>query len=169
MARLEDVTVTDLQRALEAVDKSKPTRRLVAAIAYKNGVSQTELADWFDVRRRTIHRWFERIETGPLDRAIHDGDRPGRPRKLDESELAQVRETLRSSPGATGYDAATWTPDLLRRHLETTFGVEYSRPSCRRLMRESGLRYRRVSPSDTDGDGSTLGEAERTARRWVCE
>ena len=168
MTRLENVSVADLQRALEAVDEAKPTRRLVAAIAYKNGVSQTELASWFDVRRRTIHRWFERIETAPLDRAVHDEGRPGRPRKLDEGEQARLRETLQSPPGAAGYDAATWTPELVQRHLAAAFDVDYSRPSCRRLMREAGLRYRHVPSVDTAGDRTT-DETGGTARRWVGE
>jgi transposase len=49
----------------------KPTQRLLAAIAYKNGVSQTELAKWYDVQRRTIYSWLKRLDTDePLEQAV---------------------------------------------------------------------------------------------------
>jgi chromosome segregation and condensation protein ScpB len=44
--RLDGISVEELQDALDSVDGNKPTRRLLAAIAYKNGVTQTELAEW---------------------------------------------------------------------------------------------------------------------------
>jgi len=40
---LDEISVEDLQNALDNVDGKKSTQRLLAAIAYKNGVTQTEL------------------------------------------------------------------------------------------------------------------------------
>jgi chromosome segregation and condensation protein ScpB len=42
---LNRISVEELQDALDNVDGKKPTQRLLAAIAYKNGVTQTELAE----------------------------------------------------------------------------------------------------------------------------
>jgi hypothetical protein len=39
---LDEISVEELQDALGNVDGKKPTQRLLAAIAYKNGVTQTE-------------------------------------------------------------------------------------------------------------------------------
>lgn len=46
MDHLNEISVEELQEALDNVDGNKPTQRLLAAIAYKNGVTQTELAEW---------------------------------------------------------------------------------------------------------------------------
>ena len=62
MEHLDEITVEDLQHALANVDGKKPTQRLLAAIAYKNGVPQTELADWYDVERKTIYNWLKRLD-----------------------------------------------------------------------------------------------------------
>ena len=43
MDHLNEIAVEELQDALNNVDGSKPTQRLMAAIAYKNGITQTEL------------------------------------------------------------------------------------------------------------------------------
>jgi transposase len=55
------------------VDGKKPTQRLLAAIAYKNGILQTELAEWYDVQRRTIYNWLKRLDIDEsLEQAVPD-------------------------------------------------------------------------------------------------
>jgi transposase len=63
MNHLDGISVKELQDALDNVEGSKPTQRLLAAIAYKNGVTQTELAEWHDTGRRTIYSWLKRLDT----------------------------------------------------------------------------------------------------------
>jgi transposase len=164
MDHLANVSVEQLQQALEAVEGKKATLRLTAAIAYKNGISQTELAEWYDVQRRTIYSWLTRLDSDSLADAVQDEDRSGRPRKLDPGQYAQLTELLTEPPKAAGYDAATWTPALVQQCLVDRFDVAYSQPSCRRLMKEAGLRYERTAPpgnaaADTQQPGQT--------GRWV--
>lgn len=141
MGLLEDVTQAELQSALAAVENRTPTQRLIAAIAYKNGVPQSQLADWFDVERKTIYNWLSRLEDGDLLESASDAKRSGRNRKLSDAQLAEFQEALRESPEAVGFDAPGWTPSLAQRYLSEDFDVEYSIPSCRRLMKEAGLTY----------------------------
>jgi chromosome segregation and condensation protein ScpB len=49
MNHLDKSSVKESQDGLDNVEGKKPTQRLLAAIAYKNGVAQTELAEWYDV------------------------------------------------------------------------------------------------------------------------
>ncbi|MFB6107296.1 MAG: helix-turn-helix domain-containing protein [Haloplanus sp.] len=163
MDHLDELSVDDLRRALDEVERKKPTQRLMVAIAYKHGVSQTDLAEWYGVERRTIYNWLRRLEERPLDRAVRDERRSGRPRKLGDEGWTQVRETLHAPPSDAGYDASTWTPALLQRHLAEAFDAHYSRPSCRRLLREAGLRYR-----FPDRDGGEAG-SESGDWRWIPE
>jgi transposase len=137
MAHLEAVTVEELQRALATAEGKKPTQRLITAIAYKHGVTQTELAEWYDVQRRTIYNWLSRFDERPIEEAITDDDRPGRPRKLAPDQQEQLYETLRAPPSDAGYEAASWTPALVGEHVADAFDVDYSEPSCRRLLREA--------------------------------
>ena len=136
MERLEDVPVEELRTALERVEGKKPAMRLLAAIAYKHGVTQTELGEWYGVERKTIYNWFTRIEEGPIEEAVVDEKRPGRPPKLGREAREVLRADLERSPTDVGYDGEVWTPDLVREHVRTRFGVEYSESSCRRLLLE---------------------------------
>jgi transposase len=174
MTHLEELSVEDLQQALENVDDKKPAQRLLAAIAYKNGITQSELAEWYDVERRTIYSWLKRLDTdGSLEEAVSDAQRSGRPRKLSENEQDAFEQSLHQSPTEVGYDVQAWTPTLVQRHLEETYEVEYSIPSCRRLLKEAGLRYQKslsgASKADTDDQGDTSSEVERDSGRWVPE
>jgi len=72
--------------------------------------------------------------------------------KLDSSQHDQLIEMLQGPPEAVGYDAEAWTPALVQQCLADWFDVAYSKPSCRRLMKEAGLRYERSVPPE-DGGG----------------
>ncbi|QCC44579.1 IS630 family transposase [Halobacterium salinarum] len=155
MNHLDEITVEELQDALDNVDGKKPTQRLLAVIAYKNGVTQTELAEWYDVQRRTIYSWLKRLDTDEsLEQAVSDDKRTGRKRKLSESQQKEFEETVHDPPSEVGIDAPAWTPALAQEYLEETYGAEYSIPSCRRLLKEAGLSYQkpRCSAAEADED-----------------
>jgi transposase len=137
MPTLSDVTVDELQRALDAVEGKKPTQRLITALAYKHGVTQTELAAWYGVERRTIYNWLSRVEERPIVEAVHDDPRPGRPRKLGPDQQEALTAVLRASPADVGFEASSWTPALVQQYVRDAFDVDYSEPSCRRLLREA--------------------------------
>ena len=95
MNHLDEISVEELQDTLDNVDGKKPTQRLLAAIAYKNGVTQTELAQWYDVQRRTIYSWLKRLDTNEsLEQAVSDDKRTGRKRKLSETQQNKFQETV---------------------------------------------------------------------------
>ncbi len=171
MDYLDKISVKGLQHALNSVEGNKPTQRLTAAIAYKNGVTQTELAEWYGVERRTIYSWLKRLEQEPLEQAVQDDHRSGRPRKLTEKQQKQLEQTLQEPPTEVGIDAPAWTPALLCEFLEETFDVEYSIPSCRRLMKEAGLSYEKprrtaaeAEPEDRDEFHDDL---KKSDERWT--
>lgn len=172
MEHIDKISIDELHDALDSVEDKKPTQRLLVAIAYKNGVTQTELAEWFDTGRRTIYNWLKRLDTDePLWKAISDDHRSGRKRKVSVNELEKFREVVRDSPREVGYNEPVWTTKLVRQHLEETYDVEYSIPSCRRLLKEAGLSYQkpgpanaRTVPEDRDEFDETL---KKSAGRWM--
>ncbi|ELZ27550.1 transposase [Halosimplex carlsbadense 2-9-1] len=172
MDHLDEISVDELQDALDNVDGNKPTQRLLAAIAYKNGVTQTELAEWHDTGRRTIYSWLMRLDTDePLAQAVSDAHRSGRNRKLSESQQEEFERTVHQPPEEAGIDAPAWTPALVQEFLEDTYGVEYSYPSCRRLLKEAGLTYQKYHDNVAEADGSDPKQfhdaLERGEWRWT--
>lgn len=140
MESLERVTADDLRAALASVDGKRPALRLTAAIAHKDGVTQRRLATWFGVERKTIYNWLTRIDPDDVAGSVRDDPRPGRPRKLTPDQQAALADHLTRPPAESGYDADHWTAPLLQAHVASTFDVEYSLPSCRRLLAEHDAR-----------------------------
>jgi transposase len=137
MARLENVSVEKLEAALEAATGKRETKRLLVAIIYKRGPSAPMIAEWLDTREQTIYRWFDRMESEPIEQAVRDRQRSGRPPKLDDSQRATFRDAVQGSPTDVGYGDSEWTPDLARRFLAEEFGVEYSRRHVQRLLHDA--------------------------------
>lgn len=140
MTHLDGISSADLRAALDEIDGSRPSRRLIAAIAYKHGVAQTELAEWFDVERKTVYNWLSRLGERPDDlvEAARDAPRSGRPSKLSDDQRAELAGVLGSTPDAAGYEEPEWVPSLLRRHVRDEYGVEYTAESCLRLLEQLG-------------------------------
>ncbi len=172
MDHLDEISVEELQDALDNVDGKKPTQRLLAAIAYKNGVTQTELAEWYDVPRRTIYSWLKRLDTDEsLEQAVSDDKRTGRKRKLSGEQQEEFEEAVHDPPEAVGVNAPAWTPALAQEFLEDTYDVEYSIPSCRRLLKEAGLSYqkprRTAAEADADERDEFYDEFKKSGGRWT--
>lgn len=168
---LTDVTIEELQQALESVEEKTPTLRLIAAIAYKNGVTQSKLAEWFDVQRKTIYNWLTRFDEQDLNLAIRDKHRPGRPRKLSTAQFDELKESLHEPPTEVGLDVTAWTTDLVQQFIRERFEIDYSRSSCRRLMKETGMSYQtsRKAADDIDSEGwdSFEEELEQFDHVWM--
>jgi transposase len=167
---LDEIPLEKLHDTLDNVEGKKPTERILAAIAYKNGVTQTELAEWYDVQRRTIYSWLKRLDTDePLVQAVTDNKRSGRNRKLSMTQQKSFREVVHEPPEKVGIDAPAWTPALVQDYLEDTYGVDYSLPSCRRLLKEAGLRYRtsRAAATDESERGDDRHGRKNSAGGWT--
>ena len=172
MDHLDEISVEELHDALDNVEGRKPTQRLLAAIAYKNGVTQTELAEWHNTGRRTIYSWLKRLDTDEsLEQAVTDAHRSGRKRKLSEKEQQEFEETVHRSPEEVGFDAPAWTPALVQEHLAETYDVEYSIPSCRRLLKEAGLSFqkprRTAAESDAEDQETFREELKKSGGKWT--
>lgn len=136
MGKLEDVPAATLRDALDGAEDPKAVKRLMVALAYKDGVDVGTLSDRYGIPQSTVYHWLDRLETDPVETAVTDDPRPGRPPKLSADQRATVASWLRAPPRERGLDAEEWSPALLRDRIRAAFGVEYSLGHTRRLLEE---------------------------------
>lgn len=134
MSRLDEVPVEELEKALENATRKRETMRLMTAIIYKRGPSVPMIAEWLDIRPATIYQWFDRLEAEPIETAVRDRDRPGRPSKLTDEQRMEFLDAVSRSPTECGYSEDVWTVDLAQQYLEDQFDVEYTKRHVRRLL-----------------------------------
>ncbi|MDL5360775.1 helix-turn-helix domain-containing protein [Halalkalicoccus sp. NIPERK01] len=136
MGKLDGVSADDLREALSRTGDHKAVRRLMVALAYKDGDSVDRLCRLYGIPKSTLYYWLDRFDTRGIDGALEDESRPGRPPKLDESARESLADDLAHSPAECGYESEEWTPELVGEHVEREYGVEYSTGHVRRLLRE---------------------------------
>lgn len=134
MGKLADVDPDALRDALASVTEAKPAKRLMVALAYLDGESVDAMSARYGIPRSTLYYWLDRFESEPIESAVRDEDRPGRPPKLDDDQREQLAADLREPPASHGLDGEEWTPALLRTHVDRRFAVTYSEGHARRLL-----------------------------------
>ncbi|USZ69960.1 helix-turn-helix domain-containing protein (plasmid) [Halorussus salilacus] len=137
MDKLDGVSRASLRAELDAVESAKAAKRLMVALAYKDGVPVSTLSERYGIPESTLYYWLDRFAAESVSAAVEDGDRPGRPSELDDADREAVFGALADSPEAYGFDAASWTPELVRDLIEREYGVSYSLGHVRRLIREA--------------------------------
>ena len=104
MARFENVSVDEIESALNTAETKQEAKRLMVAILYKRGPSVPMIAEWYDMRDDTIYNWFDRLEARPIQDAITDDPRSGRPPKLDEEAFETFESAVNQPPVESGFD-----------------------------------------------------------------
>ncbi len=70
-----------------------------------------------------------------------------------------------------GVDAPAWTLALVQQYLDETYDVEYSIPSCRRLLKEVRLSYqkpcRTAAEAEADEQETFHEELKKSGGRWT--
>lgn len=122
MGKLEEFDVDQLQAALEEVTSAKGAKRLMVALAYKDGVDVGVLSGRYSIPQSTIYYWLDRFEERGLEEALEDEHRPGRPPKLTAEQRAEVESWVANPPA----EAEEWDAQRLQQRIAEAFGVEYS-------------------------------------------
>lgn len=139
MGRLDHLSLEDLHDLLETTRGETPRERVLVAIARKQGDTIDRLAERHDIAEKTVRNWLDRFADRPLSAAPYDEERPGRPSKLTADERTELMADFQRPPAAFGYDSQSWTASMAARHVETSYGVEYTARHCRALLNEAGV------------------------------
>lgn len=54
---------------------------------------------------------------------------------------------------------------LVQEYLAETFDVEYSRPSCRRFLKEAGLSYQKPRPTAAEAEADDRDEVDEKLKK----
>ena len=136
MNKLEDVDADALRETLTKTSDPKTVKRLMIALAYRDGVPVDTLSERYGIARSTIYSWLDRFETDSIADAIRDEHRPGRPARLGNQEREQLARVLQTHPTEFNFSDESWTPELVQEYIRQKYHVSYSLGHVRRLIRE---------------------------------
>jgi len=140
-----ETVILILQDEIRRSYQARYDHRLHAVLMVAQGMSCRAVAELLGDSPRTVAYWVNRFEVEGLS-GLADADRPGRPCRLNEQQLQQIQEALRSSPADFGLAANLWDGKLLSHFIHQRFGVDLGVRQCQRLFRQFGFRLRKPRP-----------------------
>jgi transposase len=145
-------------------DQSRYDHRLHGVLLVAHGMTCPQVAAALGDAPRTVENWVRRFEDDGFA-GLADGDRPGRPRRLDQRQLAEIGSALRKSPKETEMGGeGVWDGKTLSSFVKSRFGVDLKVRQCQRLFRQLGFRRRKPRPLIAHADPEAQRAYKKTAK-----
>jgi transposase len=113
-----------------------------AILGYVQGRSTAALAVEVGSDRSTLTRWIAAYAMRGFP-SLRPGKSPGRPARLDASQMEELRRVVEAGPLAAGFDSGIWTARLVREYIRRAFGVEFSWKYVPKLLHRLGFSVQR--------------------------
>ena len=132
-------------------DESKYDHRLHGVLLVSQGFSALEVAELLGQSPRAVQYWVRRFNEDGFA-GLREGERPGRPSALGETDMETLGQELRKAPMDFGYAQNLWDGKLLQEHLSQHYGVQLGVRQCQRLFTSLGFRLRKPRPVIAQAD-----------------
>ena len=147
-----------IQQELGRSEEARYDHRLHGLLLLAAGQSCKQVAELFGEDDTTVLRWLHRFEQGGLS-ALHESERPGRPRSIDTAQWRELQADLRRSPRDLGLTAALWDGLSLSEHLRRRYGVRLGVRQCQRILRQMGFKPAEPPSSSSWSDQAAIATA----------
>lgn len=137
-----ETVILALQDEIRRSSESRYDHRLHGLLLIAQGMSATQVARLLGDAPRTVAYWVRRFEEEGLAGLV-DGERPGRPRRLNEEQVSQIDAALRMTPRDFGLTATIWDGKTLAAFIQQQWGVVLGVRQCQRIFRQLGFRLRK--------------------------
>ena len=151
-----------LQDEIRRSEESRYDHRLHGVLLVAQGVTCPQVARLLGDSRRTVEYWVHRFEAQGLA-GLREGERRGRPSRLNDQQLKLVSAALRLPPQHFGLEGHLWDGKMLSAHVEQEFGVRLGVRQCQRLFRQFGFRLRKPRPLIAHADPAHQAAVKKTA------
>jgi len=136
------IIVLGLQDEIRRSDESRYDHRLHGVLLVAQGMSCPEVARLLGDAPRTVEYWVRRFEDKGLAGLI-EGERSGRPRRLNDKQLEEINSVLRQPPDTVGIKKGLWDGKGLATFIQKRYGVEMGVRQCQNIFRSFGFRLRK--------------------------
>jgi transposase len=137
--------VLGLQDEIRRSEESRYDHRLHGVLLVAQGMSCPEVSRLLGDAPRTVEYWVHRFEEKGLTGLV-EGERSGRPRRLNDEQLEEIESVLRQSPEAVGIAGGIWDGKGLAAFIKKQYGVTLKVRQCQNMFKSFGFRRRKPRP-----------------------
>ena len=160
-----ETMILALQDEIRRSGEARYDHRLHGLLLVAHGLSCREVAHLLGDAARTVEYWVHRFEQEGLAGLV-DGERPGRPTRLNEKQLVELAKALRKSPEDFSLTGRIWDGKTLSAWVEQHFGITLGVRQCQRLFRSLGFRLRKPRPLIAHADPELQAQHKKTSRAY---
>mgnify|MGYP001563301484 CR=1 FL=1 len=144
---LPRTSLSELKQLMQAEPKAKPRLRFLIALHRKQGNALDEIVEACGLPRRTVHGTLTRFAEQGIT-AAHAVKQTGRPKRLKQAQLRDLRKRLLRSPQQNGYRESFWTTRMILSLVKRAYRVAYDVSHLRRLLHALGFSYKKPRPTN---------------------
>ena len=134
-----------LQQEIQRSEEARYDHRLHGVLLVAQGLTCPEVARLLGDAPRSVEYWVHRYEQSGLA-GLTEGERAGRPRRLDEPQIKRIGQVLRAKPSDAGMRTSVWDGKTLSAWIDKAYGIQIGVRQCQRLFRQLGFRLRKPRP-----------------------
>lgn len=152
-----------IRQEIDRSEESRYDHRLHGLLLVAKGMSARQAALLLDESERTVQRWVNRFEKIGFA-GLREGERPGRPSRIEQADWERLEHNLRLSPREFGFSENMWDGKLLAEHLRTHYRIDMGVRQCQRIFRQMGFRLRKPRPVIAKADPEAQIAFKKTSR-----
>jgi transposase len=116
--RISDTTsVLGLQQEIQRSEESRYDHRLHGVLLVAQGMTCPEVARLLGDAPRSVEYWVHRFDQRGLA-GLTEGERPGRPSRLDDKHVKEINRVLRGKPSDAGMRVNLWDGKTLSAWID---------------------------------------------------
>ena len=156
--------VFGLQDEIRRNAESRYNHRLHSVLLVAQGMNCYRVGQLLGDAPRTVEYWVRRFEKRGLA-GLQEGQRPGRPSRLNPQQVAETQEVLRKRPSDIGLEGNLWDGKTLAAHIERAYGLSLGARQCRRFFRQWKFRLVKPRPLIARADPARQAEHKKNSKR----
>ena len=155
--------ILGLQDEIRRSEESRYDHRLHGVLLVAQGMSCPEVSRLLGDSPRTVEYWVRRFEERGLAGLV-EGQRSGRPRRLNDTQLEEINVVLRQPPESVGIPRGLWDGKGLAAFIKSRYGVALGVRQCQYMFKAFGFRRRKPRPLIARADPELQEAYKKTPR-----
>ena len=155
--------VLGLQDEIRRSRESRYDHRLHGVLLVAQGLTCPEVSRLLGDAARTVEYWVRRFEEKGLAGLV-EGERSGRPRRLSDEQLEEIKWALRQPPESVGISRGLWDGKGLAAFIRKRYGVRLGVRQCQYMFKSFGFRRRKPRPLIARADPEVQEAYKKTPR-----
>jgi transposase len=156
--------ILGLQDEIRRSEESRYDHRLHGVLLVAQGMTCPEVARLLGDAPRSVEYWVRGFEEKGLA-GLREGERSGRPGRLNEKQLRDINVALRQMPRDVGLGGNLWDGKTLAAWIDRQYGIDLGVRQCQRLFRQLGFRLRKPRPSIAQADPARQKAHKKNSKR----